>query len=114
MAANREADRAVHAENGQHGTRDSAELRKKSARSLRKSVQKGQSRKIKKTTSGGQEEVMFYEAIDLLGKDVVDHAVDEDRDYAARFERFHEIELDVVAMSSHGERDSTSCHLALY
>ena len=89
MVANREADRAVHAENGQHGARSSADPRKKSARSSRKSVQKGQSRKIKKTTSGGQEEVMFYEATDLLGKDVVDQAIDEDRDYAARFERFH-------------------------
>lgn len=106
MVANREADRAVHAENGQHGACNSVEPRKKSARSLRKSVQKGQSRKIKKTTSGGQEEVMFYEATDLLGKDVVDQAIDEDRDYAARFERFHEIELDIVAMSSHGERET--------
>lgn len=64
---------------------------------------KGKQRKIKPPDSGGMEEVMFYEAQSLLGVDTVATAVGNGLDYRQRFDKLEEIELDIVAMSSHGE-----------
>ncbi|CAD6576365.1 MAG: tRNA(m5U54)methyltransferase [Cyphobasidiales sp. Tagirdzhanova-0007] len=67
--------------------------------------QKGKSRKrkIKPVESGGLEDTMFREALYLLGTDMVYTAIEDGRDYYERFGRLEEIELEVIAMSSHGE-----------
>jgi len=55
---------------------------------------------------GSLEEVMFYEAVALLGQAKVDEMLAggvTDDGYLERFERFETVELEVVAMSSHGE-----------
>ena len=67
--------------------------------------QKGKSRKrkIKPVESGGLEDTMFREALYLLGTDMVYTAIEDGRDYYERFGRLEEIELEVIAMSSHGK-----------
>ena len=59
-------------------------------------------RKIKPVESGGLEDIMYYEAVRLLGKETVDNAVKEETDYRVKFDRLEEVELEIVAMSSHG------------
>lgn len=66
-------------------------------------AQKQGKRKIKPVESGGLEEIMYFEAIRLLGKDTVEAAVKEETDYRMRFDHLAEVELEIVAMSSHGE-----------
>ena len=66
--------------------------------------QKGRTRKrkIKPAESGGLEEIMFYEAMSLLGRDLVNQIVKDGQDYRERFGKLEEIEVEVVALSSHG------------
>jgi hypothetical protein len=68
-----------------------------------KSAQKLRKRKVKAADPGGLEETMYFEAIHLLGRDIVETAVKEDQDYRERFGKLEEIELDVIAISSHGQ-----------
>lgn len=56
----------------------------------------------KPVDAGGLEETMFFEAVHLLGKELTDEAVSSGEDYRERFGKLEEIELEVVAMSSHG------------
>ena len=75
----------------------------KAAKSKGKGKNKKQGKRtIKPVESGGLEEIMYYEAIRLLGKDVVEKAVKEETDYRMKFEHLQQVELEVVAMSSHG------------
>lgn len=71
-----------------------------------KNGQKQSKRKTKPVDAGGLEEIMFYEARRLLGKETVDKAVERETDYRARFDRLQEIALEIVAMSSHGTSET--------
>lgn len=72
---------------------------------------KGKARALKRNKGkaadregGTLEEVMFYEAIELLGRPRVEEllAADDTDGYRDRFTKFEEVELEVVAISSHG------------
>ena len=67
-----------------------------------KSTKKVGGRKVKVPDSGGLEEVMHHEAVELLGADLCAAAQEDESEYRQRFEYLSEVELEVIAMSSHG------------
>ena len=67
-----------------------------------RSTKKVGGRKVKVPASGGLEEVMHHEAVELLGADLCAAAQADESEYRQRFQYLSEIELEVIAMSSHG------------
>ena len=56
--------------------------------------------KAKKVKPGGVEEVLRFDIIELLGKDLVDRS--EGEKLAPKYEHLSQVEVDIVALSSHG------------